>query len=646
MNILIIAGGTGSIALQTGLYSLIGEQLDGITTKVLVNAYDNGLSTGTVRKVMGGKILGPSDVRKNQTTRLKLEQPNSVWHKLLDIRFTEESSKAKEFCLKQVKDILAPVDAKAAILVNEAIDEYFSVPLSANVDYSDFSLANIVYAGFAKANQYSLRKAASIMAQLMGIQDNVILNSDESLFLGAVSKKGITVTDEGDIVSWGKVDDPFQSIFFYDSKGDLKTPVLCEEAKDAIADADLIILSSGTQWSSLIPTYESKGFANAIAKSKARIVMVMNRMPDKDSPGQGAGDIVDLIVPKYFPSKTIRLLVDSTSPAIMREVSDASKALLAWVESADMHPEKWGLGDVSETKHNPQSLAKAVLRTAYREYIARKSFMFDYDDTLVGRSGKFGKSSAFNMLALRLLQASIGKDKIHICTGNGVKAVKFPRHDSHSSVWQLGDMFTDARTYLNTIPRDFAVFADGGVNLYAVNTATANINSMIDEIYVPEFVKCIAPEYLLTANANVPSADALKRVLIQNGIPVEKIENRGDVMVSIKPIDEVYRNMVLSLTRLITEDLGLIARATGRTTIDITRPGLSKVPAVKYVLDNSDSKVTMTYVGDEVISGNDQPVAEMNDHRVKCFNTSGPAETALLLIATLSHILDYDTEES
>src|SRR5271168_5393702 len=102
MNIVILAGGTGSIALQTGLYELLDKQLDGIDTKVIVNAYDNGLSTGAVRKVMDGKILGPSDVRKNQTTRLALEKPKSHWLPFLNIRFTVESSKARSFCHDQV----------------------------------------------------------------------------------------------------------------------------------------------------------------------------------------------------------------------------------------------------------------------------------------------------------------------------------------------------------------------------------------------------------------------------------------------------------------------------------------------------------------------------------------------------------------
>ena len=95
MKIVILTGGTGSINLQKGIYNSLEKNIEGVTVKVLTNAYDNGLSTVDVRKVCGGNSLGPSDVRKNQTTRLKLEQPDSPWNKFLDIRFTSTAAQAK-----------------------------------------------------------------------------------------------------------------------------------------------------------------------------------------------------------------------------------------------------------------------------------------------------------------------------------------------------------------------------------------------------------------------------------------------------------------------------------------------------------------------------------------------------------------------
>ena len=46
-KVLIFAGGTGSIALQTGLHQLYGNSLK---VDVVISAYDNGKSTGECRK--------------------------------------------------------------------------------------------------------------------------------------------------------------------------------------------------------------------------------------------------------------------------------------------------------------------------------------------------------------------------------------------------------------------------------------------------------------------------------------------------------------------------------------------------------------------------------------------------------------------
>ena len=99
-KVLIFAGGTGSIALQTGLHQLYGNSLQ---VDVVISAYDNGKSTGECRKIFGGKILGPSDLRKNQLTQFKLyngldcqnEDITKTDKKLLLDLFEERFSKPK-----------------------------------------------------------------------------------------------------------------------------------------------------------------------------------------------------------------------------------------------------------------------------------------------------------------------------------------------------------------------------------------------------------------------------------------------------------------------------------------------------------------------------------------------------------------------
>jgi 2-phospho-L-lactate transferase/gluconeogenesis factor (CofD/UPF0052 family) len=632
MNILIIAGGTGSIALQTGLYEMLDKQFDGIDTKILVNAYDNGLSTGSVRKVLGGNILGPSDVRKNQTTRLKLENHNSPWNKFLDIRFTCESSQAQAYCHNQIQALKAELqklpnngvadwrdrDVAPWVLVEEAVNQYFKSPIASCIDYNDFSLANIVYAGFAKAHGNSLRAAARVMAGLMNIKDNVILNDDKSLFLGAITKSGIRVTDEGDIVSWGDKNDPFVDLFFTDAQGNETKPVLCHEAREAIANADLIILSSGTQWSSLIPTYESEGFRAMMFKGiAAKILMVMNRQPDKDSPGQTADDIINILVPRYFRGNQIHLIVDETGSEQMIPTKVGALSSLASVNKFKLnHPVE---NEANRMKHDPHKLAVAVALTYFRDYVESDHLMFDYDDTLVGRGNVQPRASALNKKLL--IQLKNVNENVSICTGNSIKAVAM-------RVEPAIDGLSDST--VGTPYRPLTVFADGGINKYEYDTRICEND---DDYQRPTFLTCVHPESIIEKEGE-HGVDNVISTLVSFGIPKNKIENRGNIVISIKPIDAEYRPIVLSLVNMLLDRSGLVARSAGRTTIDISKPSVSKADAVRYVMRYDNIK-SLTFVGDEFKDGNDAPIADMKDGNVKCLNVRDPAETAFFLKAVL-----------
>lgn len=631
MNIVILSGGTGSIALQKGLYALLDENLDGINTKVIVNAYDNGLSTGAVRQVMNGKILGPSDVRKNQTTRLELENPSSPWLKLLNIRFTKPSDEAKAFCHSAVDTLdLELYDMPAADkylngmtnvmkktqFVREAIDAYFRSPLANKIDYNDFSLANIIYAGFAAANGNSLRAAAKIMASIMGIGDNVILNDDTSLFLGAITKSGKRITDEGDIVSWGSHEDPIVDVFFTDHTGFQRPPLLCDEARDAIVNADLIILSAGTQWSSLIPTYTSIGFDSAIRNTKADIVMVMNRQPDKDSPGQSASDIVRILTDRYFPTKKIKLILDNQAPDLMRVLDeDARERVLAYehFDMSDVAPK-------SEKVHHPHKLAHAVGRMYFSNYIKSDCYVFDYDDTLVGRGNVFPKSSKANVRNLRALSSF---SPLAICTGNSIKAISLPGLFDESSL-------------IDEKPIDIIVYADGGINKYSYTAPRMQGSDEHDFERKQVFIECVNP----TAAFSQLDADKIVDTLRAHHIPLAKIENRGNAMIAIKPIENDYRPMVLDLVNLVIDVPGVVAKESGRTTIEIAKYNLSKVDAILDL--QSQGHRVITYVGDELDNGNDAVVRSIKG--VQCLHVKNPAHTAFftsILTGYLSSITKH-----
>lgn len=615
MKILIFAGGTGSIALQTGIYEFLQKHqiTQDVQVKVLVNAYDNGLSTGVVRQVMGGKILGPSDVRKNQTTRLRLENPASPWLRFLDIRFSAPARDAEQYCLDQLAALETAIGVdRRTISVRGAIREYFNVAAALQVDYADFSLANIIYAGFARASGHSLRRAAAIMSGILNIADNVILNDDHSLYLGAITQSGIKITDEGDIVGWGNLEDPIVDLFFTDHLGTVSTPQLCDEAAEAIQEADLIILSTGTQWSSLIPTYASSGFQSAITKSKAAVVMVMNRVPDLDSPGQGASDIIKLLVPRYFPEGVLRVVLDPSGHEIMNHLDRAASRLVKSV-----HARHGICGHAGNARvHAPDAVAGEVMAACFQEFLTSKHFMFDYDDTLVARGNRAPQLATAN---IALLSKLARRREVSVCTGNSIKAIKL-QYNSPSII--------------NGVAQHISVFADGGVNQYTASFSALQ-DQDDDQPTNPKFVGCLDKSSILEQ----PEIDIIIQSLLSVGIPLSKIESRGAAMVCVKPIDPEYRPLVEYLvqstlqTRL--SHLKLHAKSTGRSTIEIARAGISKLSAVRHVLKVADS---ITFLGDEFATGNDRPVVECGLPTVKFLPITSTAMTAVFLATLLGEV--------
>ena len=73
LNIVVINGGRGAAAL---IPSLLRQQ--GLNVTSVVNAYDDGKSTGEMRRFFG--MLGPSDIRKVQELMLPENEPEHAAH--------------------------------------------------------------------------------------------------------------------------------------------------------------------------------------------------------------------------------------------------------------------------------------------------------------------------------------------------------------------------------------------------------------------------------------------------------------------------------------------------------------------------------------------------------------------------------------
>ena len=536
MKIVIFSGGTGSVQLQTGLYEVFGK--DVLDYTIITNLADNGLSTGVVRKVMDGEIMGPSDLRKNQMLRAKLEGScDEDTLAFLDQRITMRAEDVEMYLLTTIAQLDEGPDSKA--ILELGVRTFFEQPKALQIDYDDFSVSNIIYAGLARQYGNSLDIAGEMFERVLNIpKDSVISNTDQSMYLTATTESGYRIMDEGDIVSWNNPQDKIVACSFLDVHGKPVVPVMNGKSLKAIAEADLIIFSTGTQWSSLIPTYISKGFKEAIEASTAPKYLIMNSTEDKDMKGVSGDAILD-ILSNYLPLDTIEILAASNGDPNLIPASNRYKPIIVPL-----------MIDEYSRKHDPRRLVLAIFNHYYQYQLANDVQVFDYDDTIVARGEQFKVVSASNM---RMINDVKGKE-VWISTGNTPKAIKrgFKRIN---------------------------LLADGGVNQYIINEQSDAV-----------FVKCLDEKLIFTNNEIY---DIIKNIT-NVGIDVSKIQVRGKVMVSIKPIDPAYREpIVILLTSLFPE---YNVKPTGRTTIDIYKHGMSKTVALDKLTAFFNS---FTFAGDE-----------------------------------------------
>lgn len=588
-NVVIFSGGTGSIAIQEGFSSIFGN--DNYNLDVIINAYDNGKSTGTCRKVFNNKILGPSDLRKNQMTQFKIQKATamkdfsskeSVLFKLFNLRLDAASKEDYyEKACELLEEYRTAIGDKDTYRLKSLLDYFFFENVHNNVwrktldgvNFKDFSIANIFYSASAAMNGYSLRLAGMDMAGILGIKDNIHLISDVNLFLKARTESGIVIEDEGIIVEWDNPNDKIASVMLL-RDGEEYIPSVDEETdltkvrscKSIIEEADIIIFSSGTQWSSLIPSYMHSGLRKMLAASKAKKYVVMNNIEDHDMKGVAADDIVN-ILGEYIPVEDITAVVNVDAVPGMNKVTK--------IRSISGH-----IGG-EKAKHNPVKLIALLMKDFCGVTGFKGTYIYDLDGTLWDeRANNRGKA--------------VGAENMNLFTG----------------IIHSGNSFEhvrDAFKYLYHQQAVTDIYSDfGNVHFTSDNYKT----DVLSEKYVID-------GSVVTELEKVPAFKG-------------KIKTRGEgCVITIKPL--VNREVLLRKAQEALEKFGDIydARISGHTSIDIMHKDYDKKTMLqeimrKHCLKNDD----VIFVGNETEEGAE---ANIKDIGVKTLQVDDVYECNVLL---------------
>ena len=316
LNIVVLNGGRGAASV---IPALLRRQ--GLNVTSIVNAYDDGKSTGEIRRFFD--MLGPSDIRKVQELMLPENDPHHdanialfAYRYPLDgdrdailadmRRFAEGSG-----TIAGIEIASKTTRAALEIFVREFLDG-LAVIEPARGDrfgFGDCSLMNCLYAGAYLASRRDMEQTTRVMDRLFRLKGTVLPNSVENKWLAALRENGEILYSEAEIVEL-RSNVLIEAIYLLDRSLDRQrfaslplaqqkyfldrhhaAPSASPGVELALGQADIIVYSAGTQHSSLYPTYMSRGVAETIASNRSALkVFVTNIGADYETPSYRASD--------------------------------------------------------------------------------------------------------------------------------------------------------------------------------------------------------------------------------------------------------------------------------------------------------------------------------------------------------------------
>jgi 2-phospho-L-lactate transferase/gluconeogenesis factor (CofD/UPF0052 family) len=311
-KIVIFCGGRGAQGL---IKSLVTDN----ELSLIVNAYDDGHSTGRLRELFD--ILGPSDCRKNCEYLLN-ENIDIRIRDLFAIRLPvgfnvsdviESILSIKNKIKKMSKLSTDSLDIATWILksIDGIIEKLHIIGIDKSL--SDCSFMNLMLVNEV-INHGSFQTGVDVFSSSLNIKNKIILNSEDNLSLVALTRSGHILLSEGEIVE-GRSSEIIDELFLIphslrnnirekvESSTDFykkieilneyhELPSLNPMVSSAINDADIIIYSSGTVNSSIYPSYLTQNISEIISESSAKKIMITNIGADYETPDFKASDFV------------------------------------------------------------------------------------------------------------------------------------------------------------------------------------------------------------------------------------------------------------------------------------------------------------------------------------------------------------------
>lgn len=307
LRIVVLGGGTGSFVVLSALKS--------ITPKItaIVNMCDDGGSTGVLRDELG--VLPPGDVRQ---------------------------------CL-------------VALSEQPELGELFSYRFSSG-SLAGHSLGNIILSGL-ELQHGSFEEAVEVASNILRIRGKVV-----PVALG--SQRLVMQDGTGQIVGQHAID--LHTVASTDASVQLEPASAANPtAVRAIEEADLVVISPGSLYTSLLPVLSVDGIAAALTETSAPIVMIANLVnKPNQTPDWHVADYVRKIE-QYTGAGTIDTVLYNTQtipPELLQRYAEEGEYPVAsdMQRFTELQANIVGADLVSETMAKQDAADKAIRRTLIR----------------------------------------------------------------------------------------------------------------------------------------------------------------------------------------------------------------------------------------------------------------------------------------
>jgi len=317
LAVVMFSGGRGTATICNALV-----QHPQISLTILVNTYDDGLSTGRLRRFIPG-MLGPSDVRKNVSRLIpEVDLSDRSLKEIIEYRLPDPTSQdegraiLKAACHSgEIPDaFLRPrfaelrwAQAQAIRSALAALLRYMERQDSRQItfDFSDCAFGNLIFSGCHLEESEDFNRAVTRFGAMCRSKGQVLNVTDgKNLVLVGLKDDGTLLTSEAQIVAPQSTAAILDIVLLtqYLTEQDASElrglptesrhqallrrsykPNINPEAALALERADVIIYGPGTQHSSLFPSYLTDRIAEIIAANRqAEKIFVSNIYRDHE----------------------------------------------------------------------------------------------------------------------------------------------------------------------------------------------------------------------------------------------------------------------------------------------------------------------------------------------------------------------------